>query len=122
MASNELVRQRMINKANRSLREYYNMENGFLPVPYRTAEKCKHSWVKPACLGFGGRLVPKLKGYQQLCCFWNTPILHTIMYYRCTVLFKSNFTLPYEKWHLFKYKSLGETIIEVSQNSPIFNF
>lgn len=41
MASNRLLRQRMINKANRSLRVYYNTADGLLPVYNSTASREK---------------------------------------------------------------------------------
>lgn len=54
MASNGLVRQGMINKADRSLREYYDTENGFLPVSHRNAatrmgETCMEHVCYPNC-------------------------------------------------------------------------
>lgn len=85
IASNGLVRQRIINKANRSLREYYNMENCFLPASYRTAAKCKHSWVKPAWSMFAPQTL-RLSAVVLLL----LEHLHISYHYemhRCTVLF-----------------------------------
>lgn len=84
----------MINKADRSLGEYYDTENCFLPVSYRTAAKCKHSWVKRAWSRFAPQIVRLLEVVLLL------EHLHISYHYVLQMhyaLHKSNFTLLYGK-------------------------